>query len=98
MRAARTDRNHADIVSILRQCGCRVQSLAAVGHGVPDLLVWIPRHRRLLLIEVKDGSKRPSERRLTDEQMRWHADWQGAVHVITDVSQVLELIGAKETA
>ena len=99
MRAARTDSNHAAITRILRQCGCVVQSLAAVGKGVPDLLVWIPRHKRLLLIEVKDGTKPPSERRLTEEQVQWHGEWRGApVYIVSDVGQVLELVGAKESA
>lgn len=42
-RAARVDANHAEIVAALRDRGCLVQSLAALGHGVPDLLVKAPR-------------------------------------------------------
>ena len=38
-RAARTDSNHEEIVKALRAVGATVQSLAGVGHGVPDLLV-----------------------------------------------------------
>lgn len=95
-RAARTDRNHAEIVTALTEAGCRVQSLASVGGGVPDLLVEVG--GRLLLIEVKDGSKSPSRRKLTDEQQAWHEAWQGApVYVIEDVGQAVECVGkAKE--
>ena len=38
-RAARIDRNQPEIVKALRQVGAHVTSLAAVGDGVPDLLV-----------------------------------------------------------
>lgn len=40
-RAARTDANQTAIVEALRKCGASVQSLAAVGKGVPDLLVGL---------------------------------------------------------
>ena len=38
-RAARVDRNQAEIVVALRAGGASVQPLHAVGKGVPDLLV-----------------------------------------------------------
>ena len=39
MRAARVDDNHVAVVEALRKAGAMVQSLAAVGDGVPDLLI-----------------------------------------------------------
>lgn len=70
-KPARVDGNHGEIVAVLRDIGAKVQSLAAVGEGVPDLLV-IYRGRPHLL-EIKDGAKPPSARRLTPDQQRWHA-------------------------
>lgn len=69
-RAAATDRNQPEIVAALRKIGCKVTILAQVGDGVPDLLVW--GRGRWIVIEVKDGEKPPSERRLTPDQAKWH--------------------------
>jgi hypothetical protein len=81
-RAAKTDANQAHIVGALIACGATVQSLAAVGRGVPDLLVG---HRgRTHLFEVKDGAKVPSARKLTPDQVEWHAAWNGRPVVVVE--------------
>lgn len=91
------DANQAAIVGALRACGATVQSLAAVGSGVPDLLVL---HRgRLLLVEVKDGAKSPSARRLTAAQVDWHERWRGP-HLVTVKSwdEAIAALNSKEIA
>lgn len=93
-RAARIDRNQPEIVKALRQCGAHVTSLAAVGDGVPDLLVGF--QGRTVLVEVKDGSRPPSERQLTDEQIEWHAAWSGGRCVVVgSVGEALAAIGVR---
>jgi len=82
MRAAKIDANHTAVVSALRKAGATVQSLAGVGKGVPDLLVGI--RGRTALFEVKDGSKVPSARKLTPDQMTWHGAWQGGTLAVVD--------------
>lgn len=72
---ARVDENQPEIVNALRRCGCMVEILSRLGRGVPDLLVGTPRGW-LILIEVKDGNKPPSERRLTEDQREWHERWR----------------------
>ena len=91
----RTDADHAAIVQALRACGAGVESLASIGRGCPDLLVWRPSDRRLVLMEVKDGAKPPSERRLTDDERRWHADWPGEVLIVSSVDEALNAIGVQ---
>lgn len=90
MRAAKIDVNQPEIVAALRKVGCLVQSLASIGKGCPDLLVA---HRaRLMLIEVKDGKKPPSDRKLTPDQVKWHAlakTFGIEVHVVESVEQAL---------
>lgn len=61
-RAARVDRNHGEIVGLLRAAGVEVVDLSAVGGGVPDLLCGA--QGRWVLVEVKDGSAAPSRQRL----------------------------------
>lgn len=89
-RAARTDDNHTAIVQALRAIGCSVQSLAAVGKGCPDLLVGYK--GRNIPLEVKDGSKPPSARKLTEDQIRWHGDWRGCVAVVCDVESAIRAV------
>lgn len=90
-RRAKVDANQPAIVAALRRCGCKVQSLAAVGQGVPDLLVM--RAGRLSLLEVKDPSQDPCKRVLTPAQRDWHAEWTGApVAIVETVEQALEAI------
>ena len=92
MRAARIDANHEQVVSALRAAGASVQSLAGVGKGVPDLLVGF--QGNTLLMEVKDGRKTPSERRLSEDQVRWHGAWNGGPLAIVDgVDAALRMLG-----
>lgn len=91
MRAARTDDNQAAIVKALRTAGATVQSLARIGGGCPDLLVG--RRGKTLLLELKDGAKPPSARKLTGDQVVWHRDWRGGpVEVVTSVAEAIAAI------
>ena len=89
--AKRTDANQAEIMGAFRSCGASVQTLHEVGRGCPDLLVGF--RGRNLLVEVKDGSKPPSKRRLRPDQVRWHERWRGQVAVVESVDDVLGLLG-----
>jgi hypothetical protein len=92
-RAARVDRNQSEVVAALQMVGATVHSLAAVGNGVPDLLVGF--RRGTYLLEVKDGKKKPSARELTPDQIAWHMDWNGgACVVVNSVGEALAAIGA----
>lgn len=93
---ARTDDNQAAIMEELRRRvpDCSVQSLAACGKGVPDLLVgytglnW--------LFELKDPDKPPSKTRLTPDQLRWHEAWKGQIHKVFSAGEIMVLIGADD--
>lgn len=90
-RAAKIDANQPAIVTALRQAGATVYSLAAVGQGIPDLLVGYA--GRTALVEVKDGSKVPSARQLTPDQQQWHQTWQGGtLAVVPDVEAALRVL------
>ncbi len=78
-RAAKVDANQSQLVKALRDGGCEVECLHAVGGGVADLLAYHPGKRLLRLIEVKDGSKPPSARGLTPDQVVWHRRFPVAV-------------------
>ena len=87
-RAAKKDANQGAIVQALRKCGASVHVLNEA--GAPDLLVGI---RGLnLLVEVKDGAKCPSARRLTAAQLVWHKAWKGQVWVLDSVDGIGTLL------
>ncbi|WP_116328100.1 hypothetical protein [Cupriavidus phytorum] len=89
-RAAKVDANQAEIVEALRKIGATVQPLHAVGQGCPDLLVgWRGMNT---ILELKDGRKPPSARKLTEDQEKWHANWRGQVAVVETVEQAIEAI------
>lgn len=92
LRAARVDANQGEIVKALRKSGAAVQSLSSTGKGCPDLLVGFRGIN--YLIEVKDGGKPKSARRLTPDQVVWHSSWLGSVFIAEDVDQALKIIGA----
>ena len=89
---APTDGNQAEIVTALREAGASVQPLHAVGGGCPDLLIGLRGVN--FLIEVKDGSRSPSRRRLTPDEADWHTAWRGQVIVVTCVEDALDLLWA----
>lgn len=93
--ARRVDDNQTAIVTALRKVGAFVQSLSSVGAGVPDLLVgW---RGQWLLIEVKDGGKVKSARKLTPAQQAFHAALAAQklpVRVVESPKQAIDALGS----
>lgn len=89
---ARIDANQPQIVRALRKAGAKVESLAQLGKGCPDLLVGFRGVN--YLFEVKDGDKIPSARKLTDDESKWHEEWRGQVSIIENIEDALKFIGA----
>lgn len=92
--AKRIDANQPAIVKALRQAGATVQVLSEVGKGCPDILVGFRGDNHLL--EIKDGEKIPSKRKLTDDEAQWHDEWRGRVVVVESIEDALHQIGATE--
>jgi Holliday junction resolvase len=91
-RSAKVDANQVEIVKALRAAGATVQSLAATGQGVPDLLVGC--RQQTYLLEIKDGNKPASARKLTPDQIVWHQNWRGGtIAVVESVEDALRVIG-----
>ena len=75
MRAKRRDSNHVQVGDYLRALGWSVLDIADNGDGCPDYAVSKPNFAAL--VEVKDGSKPPSARKLTPKQQQVKDNWQG---------------------
>ncbi len=93
--AARIDANQPEIVEALRAIGCYVEPrLARIGGGCPDLLVC--RHGVWRVLEVKDGAKKPSQQKLTGEELVWHAEalaiGGGQVQIVTSIEQAFQVV------
>jgi len=82
----RVDNNQTQIVKALRDMGCTVEHLHAVGKGCPDILVGFK--ARNFLLEIKDGDKKV----LTPDQFNWHRLWKGQVNVVTNIDDAKNLI------
>lgn len=84
MRARRTDSNHTEIAEAFEKLGFSVDKTndlwdLTIGYGGLTLLV-----------EVKDGKKPPSKRRLTARAKKFHDTWKGGIRVITCLEDVEE--------
>lgn len=87
MRARRTDANHAQIVAAFRKMGWSVLDLSAVGKGCPDLAIG--KHGRTVLVEIKDGEKSPSKRRLTPAECEFFSAWRGDAVLVQDIEDAM---------
>lgn len=86
-KRARKDDNHHEIAAVYRNCGASVLDISMVGSGATDIIVGFPQGNHL--IEIKDGKKPPSARKLTPDEERFHAEWRGPIRVISSVEEAL---------
>jgi len=87
--ANRIDANQNAIVDALRAAGATVRIITQ-GDGIPDLLVGYA--SKTYLMEVKDGNKVPSARKLTTAEAKFFEDWRGGTLLI--VNNVEEALAA----
>ncbi len=90
-RKARVDANQSEIVDALRNAGCTVSVTSGQADGFPDIVVGFRDIN--YLIEIKDGSKKPSAQKLTADQVKWHKRWKGQAHVVKSVTEAFEVVG-----
>jgi len=88
-RAAKVDASQEGIVEALESLECRVQSLAALGHGVPDLVAC--RGSEVYWIECKTP-KASRGQKLNSNQQTWAERMQVRVYVISTPEQAIELL------
>ena len=80
---AKRDENEVEIVKALRVAGASVAHLSS--KGIPDLLVSF--RNKLFLMEVKMPGKK-----LTPEQVKFHENWKGKIHIIKSVDEAIEIL------
>jgi hypothetical protein len=82
----KVDANQAEIADALFKAGYRVQTLAQVGAGCPDLLC--SKDGKTWVLECKMAGEP-----LTPFQKRWHATWGAPVFVVHEAHEALEAVG-----
>jgi Holliday junction resolvase len=88
--ANRIDANQNQIVDAMRKAGAVVRIISQ-GDGIPDLLVGYKGYT--ILMEVKDGDKVPSARKLTEAEQKFFDDWRGGMlAVVNSVEEALEIL------
>ena len=93
-RTARIDDNQPELVALARKMGASVWITSQLGKGAPDLVLGLPSGN--VLVEIKDGSKPPSARKLTEDEQKFHAKWRGPIAVVETAEDMVKLI--KEVA
>lgn len=87
MRAKRRDANHREVGDALRDLKWSVLDLADHGDGIPDYIV--SKKNFVALLEVKDGDKPPSARKLTPAEQKVKDSWQGPYIVATSATDAI---------
>ena len=86
--AQRKDANQGEIIAALEAIGCDVW----VAHQPVDLIVGF--RLKTFLLEVKDGDKCPSRRKLTPAQAKFHASWRGHKATVKTAQEAIDVVTA----
>jgi len=73
--------------------GCSVADTSGVGDGFPDLVAGYGGQN--FMFEIKDPAKPLSRRKMTVDQVIFHAAWRGQVAVIHTLRDALEIMGRR---
>ncbi len=93
--ANRKDANHGTIARAFEQLGAGVFDTAQYGMPLDLLVFW---RGRILLVEIKDGDKPPSRRKLTADEAGLHAlaaRYGIQIHTVERETQAFALLGGR---
>jgi hypothetical protein len=48
---------------------------------------------RNFVFEIKDPTQKPSQRKLTEDEQKWHLNWRGQKAVIETIEEAYAIIG-----
>ena len=87
-RAARTDDNQTEIVRLFRKLGWTVLIISQLKNCC-DIIV--SKNGRTVAVEIKDGAKPASSRKLTEGEIKFRDAWQGDYELIICNDDVIRL-------
>ena len=87
----RTDANQKQIVELVRMLpGASITSTHTIGKGFPDLVIGYKGIN--YLIELKDGSKPKSQKKLTPDEVEFHMKWNGQIAICENFEDILKIL------
>lgn len=89
-RAARVDDNQKQIVEALRRVGASVLITSQLKNAF-DILVGYKGINYIM--EIKDGNKPPSQRKLTKGEQNFKDNWKGGeYYIVNSINEALNII------
>jgi hypothetical protein len=93
MRVRKVDSNQSQLVKQMRKIpGLSVAHTHTVSNGFTDVVVGFRGVN--YLFEIKDPSKPPSQRKLTPDELEFHKNWTGSIHIVETIDDVIKIIAA----
>lgn len=89
-RAARKDANHVEIVKLFRQLGWYVLDVAQLKNCCD---IMVSKNGVTIAIEIKDGKKPPSQRKLTTGELKFKNEWLGRYELVICNQDVMNING-----
>lgn len=87
--AARVDDNQTEIVKAYRKMGCSVLITSQLKECC-DL--FVSKSLKTMAVEVKDGSKPPSARKLSEGEKLFKESWKGIYIVVESVDDAIRSV------
>ncbi len=87
-RASRIDANQPEIVKTFRKLGWYVLIVSQL-KSCCDIIV--SKCGRTIAVEIKDGSKPPSQQKLTPGEVKFKEEWQGEYMLINCIEDIFKL-------
>lgn len=87
-RVAKVDANQPEIVEYFRKTGWSVLIISQLKNCC-DIIV--SKNGRTVAVEIKDGDKPPSQRKLTEGEESFRKSWQGEYSIIESIDDIKAL-------
>ena len=87
-RAARKDANHKQIVELFRGLGWSVLDVAQLKNCCD---IFVAKNGLTIAIEIKDGNKPPSARKLTPGELKFKERWSGDYAIVMSEEDVFRI-------
>jgi hypothetical protein len=85
---SKKDDNHNEIVDIFKKCGWVVWETYQLKNCV-DIVV--SKGFQTVVVEIKDGSKPLSLRKLTDGELKFRQNWRGHYRLVQCIEDVMDI-------
>jgi hypothetical protein len=89
MKNYAVDANQSEIVAYARALGFSVAVTAKLGQGFPDIVMG--KNGINYMVEIKDGKKPPSQRKLSEPEQKFHNAWRGQICIVESCADIDKL-------